>query len=556
MSIPLDQAVTRALPGATDHGDGAVSFALYAPGKDGVKLLGDFDAWSHSGQRMLQREPGFWVTARELPRGKARYQFLIDDQLVICDPYAQEIEPAEGKDASPRAIIDVGRPIYQWQHDDFIRPRLRDLIIYELHVGDFTPQGTFQGVVDRLDYIAELGVNAIEFMPLCEGAPSGYWGYEPTYELAPRREYGSPEDLLRMVDECHARGIAVILDVVLAHTGHSHPFMAMYPYEQSPWYGEGIGEPNQFGLPTLDFTKGPTNGFVRDLQAYWLRVFHVDGFRYDYLVGLGADDQGHGIPYLMRTAREIRPEAYLIGEALPERPDLVNGSGLGAVWHARSRIALEALLRESAEVPYTWDNFAETVSAFDPATQGYDCPEFMVNYLECHDDIRVIHALRQHGFPDEVAFAKAALGATILMTIPGEPMLYAGGEWGEDHERSQAVHKLNWAALETEPGRGLCEHYRKMCRLHRERVSTRHGSMHLAAVDPQAKTLVYHRVSGEADQLVVVANFSGQPRKIEVPFPSKGPWHEYATTDIFNVDGPQGRELPAYTAVVYANGVS
>ncbi len=547
--------VAGALPGASDHGEGQATFAIYAPAKRSVHVAGTFNRWDFRQDPLEQRNEGYWVRARDLPPGRHEYQFVLDETLFISDPYAQEVSFG-GAGAQPRSIIEMGRPVYAWRHEDWIRPALRDLLIYEMHVGDFSPEGTYQGVIDRLDHLQHLGINALEVLPLYEAGNESYWGYTPTHFMAARRSFGTYLDLLRMIDEAHGRGIAVILDIVLNHTSSEHPFMKMYKWEESPWYGEPIGERNQFGLPTLDYTKSPTNAFVRDVQNYWLRVFHVDGFRYDYLAGLGGNDEGQGLPYLMRTAREIRPEAYLIGECIPEKVDLVNRSGLSATWHTRCRGALECLLRERDEMSYRWDDFAATVKTFEPGTQGYDYYAFMVNYLECHDDIRVIKSLRDCGFSEEVAYRKAALGTTLLMTIPGEPMLYHGQEWGETTERTLDENKIHWELLETDKGRWLRDHLANVCRLRREKTSIRAEHFAWLEINAPERTMVYHRWLGEADHVVVAVNCSAEKRTVHIRFPQQGHWRERFSGQLFEITGDLDFEIEGYWAVVFTVGIS
>lgn len=550
-----EQLIRNALPGARDHGEGWVTFALYAPGKKSVRLAGSFNGWDASKDELRPRDPDYWVLPRRLDRGPAEYRFVIDDELTICDPYAQAIR-REGDDRPPKAVIDVGRPIYQWKHDDWQRPALRDLIIHEVHVGDFSPEGTWRGAIERLDHLKALGVNAIELLPVYEGEENDYWGYTPNYFLAPRAAYGPVEDLLRLVDECHARGIGVILDLVLTHTGPSHPFLQLHPFEDSPWYGPPIGERNQFGLPTLDYHNDATNAFAHDVQAYWLNVFHVDGFRYDYVIGLGADDEGRGLPFLMSTARHIRPEAYLIGECIPEQPDLVNDTGLGAVWHTRAKLALLAMVREGEQFDFSYDDLGKALGAFHPGDQGYDQAEFMVNYVESHDEPRLAAQLREAGLPEDVVFAKAALAFTALMTLPGEPMLYHGQEWGEDTPKKLEPNKIHWDRLGGESGRGLCAHAAGLCRMRRAHVSLRSNEFALPLVDAGRHCAVWHRRHGESDRAVVAVNFSGDAQEIDVPFPAGGQWHEHFTGEIVTIDGDLRLELEPYSARIYFSGVS
>ncbi len=231
--------------------------------------------------------------------------------------------------------VEVGRPPFAWKHADWISPPFEDLIIYEMHVGDFTPEGNFQGVLRQLDYLRDLGINALELMPIFKFKGDLAWGYDPAYFFTVEKSYGTADEFRTLIDEAHARGIAIILDLVLAHTAHRHPFKLLYLYEDSPWYGSGCGEPNQFGFPTLDHSKGPTRDFVRDVQTHWLREYHVDGFRYDYCAGIGCRGE-IGVSYLVRSTCEVLPRAYLIGEYSPENSDDVNQCGLDGAWHVSS----------------------------------------------------------------------------------------------------------------------------------------------------------------------------------------------------------------------------
>ena len=194
MDSKQSTAVDNATPGAIDHGEGWVSFAIYAPDKKSVHLIGSFNDWNHERTPLEQKEPGYWLTAFQLEKGTYEYQFLIDGELIICDPYAHWIAPNEKDSDQPRAIIEVGAEPYKWEHDDWMRPELHDMIIYEIHIGDFTEEGTFAAATEKLDHLKDLGISGIQLMPICEAAPDDYWGYKPTFLMAPRRTYGSPDD--------------------------------------------------------------------------------------------------------------------------------------------------------------------------------------------------------------------------------------------------------------------------------------------------------------------------------------------------------------------------
>jgi len=135
-------------PGAVDHG-GHVAFTLYAPGKRSVHLIGDFNDWKQDSDPMREVDADLWFAERELPRGAFAYQFLIDGELIICDPYARYIEEDPG-DRPRKAIVKPRQDPYAWLHDNWARPRFQDLLIYEMHIADFTPQRDFRETVERL----------------------------------------------------------------------------------------------------------------------------------------------------------------------------------------------------------------------------------------------------------------------------------------------------------------------------------------------------------------------------------------------------------------------
>ncbi len=548
MSSP--QPPSGLFPGAVDRGDGQVSFALYAPGKQRVSVVGDFNNWDPEADQMSVTAAGLWWIEKDFEPGRYTYQFAVDDGRLICDPYATALAEDSAFDP-PRAIVEVGRRSYTWQHEDWSSPAFEDLIIYELHVGDFTPEGTFEGAKSRLDYLRDLGINALELMPIFEFRGELAWGYDPTYFFTVEKSYGTADEFRDLIDEAHARGIAVILDLVLAHTAHRHPFNQLYRYEDSPWYGSGCGEPNQFGFPTLDHSKGPTRDFARDVQAYWLREFHVDGFRYDYCAGIGCRGD-LGVTYLVRSTREVLPRAYLIGEYSPENSHDVNQCGLDGAWHVSSGYALKALLVEGECGSYDWDDFGHCLEVLDPQKQGYARAAEAVNYLESHDEQRVMRDLLDSGFNEQRARAKSALGAALLFTMPGEPMLYHGQEWGEATPRStNERNTLHWEQAGQDGGEWLLNRYRQLAWLHRRHGALRSAGFSLDATNAEQKTLVYHRWGETGDTLVVAANFSPAPQTLRVPFPSPGRWSEVLEGETLDVQDELVVEMAPSSARIY-----
>ncbi len=539
------------LPGAVER-DGTVTFTLYAPNKRSVHLVGDFNDWDRSADVMEQVAEGLWSTSKELPRGAFGYQFLIDGGLRICDPYARFIEDQPG-DQPPRAVVRPGSDPYRWQHDDWSRPRFEDLVLYELHIADFTPQRDFREAVERLDYVRDLGVNCLELMPIFGVRKNTGWGYTPTHFFAPNDDYGGPDELRWLIDEAHGLGMGVVLDMVLAHTGEDHPFNRMYPYEQSPWYGEGPEGGNAFALPQLDYDQPATRRFVTDVLEYWLRDYHVDGFRFDYLSNIGTTQSGHGIPTLCSAARSVRPDAWLIGEHLPEDPVEMIAADMNGAWHVRFSYAIKALLCEGPIESYHPDRFEEAVRTLDPADQGYDeYPRCMVNYLESHDEERVVLEVVEAGFDEETARRKSALGATVLMTAVGEPMLYHGQAWGHAMPKNMDHNYIRWETLESPGGKGLRDHYAHLIRLRAEQEALRGASISLDAILPDQRCVVYRRWKEGASPVIVVVNFSGRTQALSVELP-EGRWREHFTGDERD-GGPGEIEIDRYAARIFLAG--
>jgi 1,4-alpha-glucan branching enzyme len=177
--------------GARDRGDGTVIFALWAPWKQSVALVGDFNGWDTTADPMAVDESGLWWIEKQLGPGTYAYQFVIDGETFIGDPYARALRWAEGS-PQPHALVEIGAKPYEWDDGGFGIKPLNQLVIYELHVGDFSPEGTFAGIIPRLDYLAGLGVDAIELMPIQEFPGDRSWGYNPAYFFTPEWPTGAP----------------------------------------------------------------------------------------------------------------------------------------------------------------------------------------------------------------------------------------------------------------------------------------------------------------------------------------------------------------------------
>jgi 1,4-alpha-glucan branching enzyme len=535
-------------PGAVDHGEGRLTFALYAPGKRSVQLIGEFNGWHRGADRLHQDSSGLWWIEKRLTPGRYAYQFVVNDRLVIADPYARAVVRM---DENPqRSVVHVGGAAYAWRHDVFDRPHYEDLILYEMHIGDFTPEGTFAAAVGKLDHLRDLGVNAVQVLPITASPPDDHWGYRPIFYFAVEPRYGSADDFRRFIDEAHARNIAVLMDLVLAHTDGTHPYAQLYSIRRSPWYGTQASAENEFGFPSFDFNRDPACCLAADVQRYWLEQFHVDGFRYDYLK-LIVKHAHRRVDMLTESARACRADAYLIGEVLPEEPGLINDSDLNGCWTRNMGRALKALLYDQEIDGYKPQELDRALATLDAEKEGYDRPSRRVLYIESHDEGRVVLEAMEHGFSEEIARRKAGLAATVLLTAAGVPMLLQGQEFGECTPKNLNANEVRWHLLGTPGGSGMRDHFRMLIHLRRDHPALRGPNFKMLGMDPAQQLCAFHRWNEEGDELIIVANFSGEPRRWKVPFPRPGRWHDAVSGHELHVEDDDAEvEVDLYAAAV------
>ncbi len=241
-------------------------FRVWAPHAQQVELVTD------AGTDAMQRDDmGWFAIKRDLAPG-SRYRFSLDGGPPIPDPRSpSQPDGVQG----PSAVVD--HAAFAWTDASFAGPALADSVIYELHVGTFTPDGTFTATIDRLDHLVDLGVTTVELMPVAEFPGERGWGYDGVDLYAPHHAYGGPEGLKQLVDACHARGLAVILDVVYNHMGPDGNYLGTFgPYftdrYTTPW-GQAVNLDGRGSDHVRDF--------IIDNACMWLRDYHFDGLRLD-----------------------------------------------------------------------------------------------------------------------------------------------------------------------------------------------------------------------------------------------------------------------------------
>jgi 1,4-alpha-glucan branching enzyme len=430
------------------------------------------------------------------------------------------------------SVVEVGAAPFLWTDDSWVPPSAHDMIIYETHLGDFSASGDFAGLQARLPYLASLGVNAIEIMPWYEFPGAVSWGYNPAYYFAPEATYGSPADLKSLVDAAHSFGIAVLIDMVFNHLDASASLYRLYgdDYDASPWFHD-LGNP--WGFPDIDHWSDGTKQLTRDVVEFWMDEYHADGFRYDATAFIGwdgvGDDTGNGIGYFTYVAWDHNNAVYQVLEHLPQETAVVTGTKATSCWHDTFHDQMKANLREGQFEGSSFGNMDVTAQAIHYAGDGFEDASQVVNYTESHDEQRIIWEAQTNPTVDyDLAVQKSKLGAVLLMTVAGTPMLYHGQEFGEDSERTIDPNPLHWEYLESDVGAMLYQWYQRLIWLRCTYPSIRSDSLVTTHQDNSNHTISYWRWDEMGqDSIVVVANFDRAAKTFGVDFPVTGIWHEF-----------------------------
>ncbi|MFM7466576.1 MAG: alpha-amylase family glycosyl hydrolase, partial [Crocinitomicaceae bacterium] len=490
------------------------------------------------------------------------YQYLIDGNLKLADPLSSLIldknnDAAIGALTNPNphpyptglttgfvTVMHPGAPAYTWQNTNFNTPEKKDLLIYELLVRDFVQKRNYQTLIDTLDYLDKLGINAIELMPPGEFENNESWGYNPSFHMALDKYYGNPQKFKEFVDSCHGRGIAVIVDMVLNHAFGQNPMVNMYwdavnnrPAANSPWFNAICPhEPYCWGYD-FDHTRQATKDYIDRVNSFWLEEYNIDGFRFDYTKGFINNGNGFSndrINILKRMADTIwsvKPNAYVILEH----------------WCDNSE---EKQLAEYGMM--LWGNLNH---AYNEATMGYTSTSnisngiytartwavpHLVTYMESHDEERLMYknitygstANLNHNTKDEyTALGRMQTAAVIFLSQPGPRMIWQFGELGYDISIEYPCRVCNkpilWNYFTEARRRQLYDVYAAMMHL-RNTYSTFTTLNFNYMLSGAVKRM---KLNDPAMNAVVLTNFSVNNQDATPSFHHTGTWYEYFTGD-------------------------
>jgi 1,4-alpha-glucan branching enzyme len=513
---PIESAEVEGDPamGATMNRDGTATFVLLAPGKRFVSVVGSFNNWNPRANPMKRASDGRWWTTFPIEPGTHTYQYSIDGALLLADPYSREvvwqneagIETHEPDNA--KTVFSTEPDNFEWDDQGFRTPPLHDLIVYELYIPDLCPGEGFEGLTAKLDYIRDLGVTAIEPLPVNEFAGRHSWGY------------GTPRQLKTLINEAHKRGLAVIMDMVLNHMCWNSPLCALYgkDFDASPYFRLFLGE--NWGFPDCDQESPAFKQYVADMLQFWVREYHIDGFRYDATRWTGWKGYNDwGASWFAWAAKQADSNSIQIAEHLPPEIELINETEMDTGWDSNFRWRLREMLvnaRLDREV------FAEIM---DPMKQGYLSAFGRMPYLESHDEERVMRELLEAGYSDEEAARRAETGLALVLTAPGVPMLYAGQEFGERTKKVVGWNPLNWTLLSNPRMQQLHKRFKDLTMLRRSHPALVTEEVQMLTVSESENIVDYERL-GAGKRVVVATNFGRSPGHVEIPVNPGSQWRD------------------------------
>ncbi|MCH2144361.1 MAG: alpha-amylase family glycosyl hydrolase [Phycisphaerales bacterium] len=566
---PSDREGIGAFP-YTDDGSPGVTFRTWAPNADSVNVAGPFNFWNSTNRPLFDEGNGYWSVDVPFVQAGSLYQFVIRNdgqELWRNDPCAFDVTNSAGTSR----VYDPDA--YQWQTGEFEAPTWNDLVIYELHLGTFGPEagapanGTLQMAIDRLDYLEDLGITAIELMPVMEFPGDRSWGYNPSHIYAVESSHGSEDDLKRFVDEAHQRGIAVLCDLVYSHLG---------PNDIPTWQYDGWNENGRGGIyfynddrantpwgdTRPDFGREEVRNWLKSNIDYWLDEFRFDGIRMDGTKYIRyAEPPNWSLPEGWSFLQWVNNEGdanhtgkIFIAEDMDRndwitRPTSSGGAGFDSQWDPGFfwpiRLAVETPFDQDRDMWQVRDAIANVYNGIHTNR---------VIYTESHDEVangssRVPEEIWPGNADSWFSKKRSTLAGALVFTSPGIPMMFQGQELLEDEWFRDEVSQ-DWNRLQEFAG--IHRLYRRLIELRTNRTGATQGlrgaNTNVFHVNNDDKMIAFHRwdQGGPGDDVVVMANFSNTTwEDYRIGLPQGGDWKLLFNSDADEYD-PDFDNVPGY----------
>jgi 1,4-alpha-glucan branching enzyme len=617
--------------GITKNIDGSVTFCL-SLGKNApvssstrVFLLGDFNRYrlDNSYQMNFQSDNAtygtdvnfYWLTVSGLdPTQEHAYQYYIDNQngsapIRIADPYCEKILDPNNDQYITSSVypnlksyplsqttgilscFTLNASAYPWQYtSSFVSPSQSRLSIYEMLLRDFTSEGTVKAAIGKLDYLKELGINAVELMPVMEFDGNNSWGYNPNFYFAPDKAYGTKADYQQFVDECHKRGIAVILDVVLNHTWGLSPYCMVYwdaannrPAATNPYYNALAPHPYYVGND-INHTYAPVRAWLSRALQFWLTEYKVDGFRFDMTKGFTQTQSNGGasspnatlncstydqsridnLKVYIDAVKSTNPKAYAILEHFCDDAE----ENTLAAYDSTMLWRNVSYAFQQAAMGYASGSDFSLLASKSQSGGLVALPTNRVSYAESHDEYRMGYKTITWGIPEvkdttNVMKQLAVCSAFIFLT-PGPRMMWEFGELGANYNSKDAGGNnimspmpAEWAYSNIPARKALHDVYAKVLNMRLKYPSLFTNptawNWQVSQNDWSSGRRVY--LTDGTVSAIVLGNFTGtSPISTVASFDKAGKWYELISGDSLVVTNTvMPVTLPQFGLKIYTN---
>lgn len=579
-----------------DSDPGKVTLSLFAPSKDFVYVLGSFNDWEISEDYFMKLDESgpenahFWLEIDGLNPGDTyTFQYFVEGEIRTADPFSELIldpfndqfipenvypnlpEYPTGLTSGEVTVIEPGREEYEWEVTDFERPAKEELVIYELLLRDFLDENSFDQLADTLGYLENLGVNAVELMPVSQFDGNVSWGYNPNFHGALDKFYGTRQSFKRFVDEAHKRGMAVILDVVYNHAQDRSPLIRTFGSSRADSFADGnplLGPGHAYNVFFhLNHDHDYIKYWLDKMNQYWLEEYNIDGYRFDLSKGFASNvnDQSlldgrnkDRIANLKRMADELwsfDPDAYIILEHFAANSEETELSDYGMMlWgnHNHNYSQSSMGYRQGS-------NF----QGIYYGNRGWTDPH-LIGYMESHDEQWMMFRNLNYGNdgPDydiqelPTALSRQKLAGAFFFTVPGPKMMWQFGELGYGGGEGECLRSVGGGGdcLSSDPGRTdpkpirwdyyEDEERNRLYRSWSELLRLRNSNPVFTSQETEFSSSLggltkWIRLDHEEMDAIIVGNFDVSFENTTVTFSETGTWYDYvsgSTLEVENVD--------------------
>ena len=567
-----DQVVEQSVPAGAKHGinynaDGSVTFVFYEKDKKGnhydwCYLIGEFNGWERKSEYAMKRDEAagcWWITCTGFESGKEyMFQYMTgndDVRLRLSDPYSEITYSGDDQWISSStypglrsypsetsgyvSAFEIGRSSYTWA--DFEVEDEDDLIIYELLLRDFTVNGDKEGnlklAMEKLDYLETLGVNAIELMPIQEFDGNDSWGYNPNHYFAMDKAYGTREMYKDFINECHKRGIAVIVDVVYNHLTGNNAFDKMYSLDINPFFNKEAPHPYSV-FEDINHENEVISDYIKRSLGYLLTEYNVDGFRFDLTKGFTNNKSTES------SASNYDPDRVAILKGYNDHIRSIDPDAVVILEHfcddKEEKELAQAGMKVWRNINHAYGQAAQgtrSESGFGGLWTGSNGMEFgaYVGFMESHDEER--NAYRQKAYGADgvkgdlaVMMQRLELNAAFFFTVPGPKMIWQFGELGYDisiEEGGRTGRKApHWEYMNVPERKALYDTYCGLINFRRDNPEffdeTASFSWKVGTNDWDNGRFI--TCTAGSKSFVVVGNFTTETKTITAEMPSEGTW--------------------------------